>query len=209
LFAELSLAGAVPSDTVRSVFHRWLNRSPFWPPGGLVFALPWWSASGDTVSLNEFRSRAAEATASVPVSASRQPNLDDPRYGVAAAQAYLELARHDTAAALRRFAALPLTSCSWCFLDRLTDVRLLAAQHRDREALAMLGPGFPLVWALPTRTVWELERARMAERVNDRGSAAEAYRFVTQAWRNADPMLQPYVAEAEAGLHRLSRHGGG
>jgi serine/threonine-protein kinase len=206
LFAELSLAGAVPSDTARMVFHRWLHQVPFWPAGGLVFALPWWSANGDTASLNEFRRRAVKAYASVAASASRQPNLDDPRYGAAAAEAYLELARHDTATALRRFGTIPLTSCSWCFLDRLTDARILAAQHRDREALAMLNPGFPLVWALPTQPVWALERARIAERANDRQTATDSYRFVTEAWRHADPVLQPYVAEAQAALERLSRH---
>ena len=209
LFAELSLEGGVPSDTTRAVFDRWLGRNPFWPAQGLVFALPWWSATGDTVSLLEFQRRAVTASASVEVSISSPQNLDDPRYAVAAAQAYLALARHDTADALRRLGALPLSSCPWCFLERLTYARLLVARARNREALATLNPGFPLVYALPTQAVWELERARVADQTNDRETATQGYRFVTEAWRHADPALQPYVAEARAALRRLSRHSGG
>jgi serine/threonine-protein kinase len=208
LFAELSLEGGVSSDTARLALSRCLRRNPLLPAGALVFALPWWSASGDTLSLKEFGRHAAVAAASAPVSVSADPNLDDPRYAARAASAYLELARHDTSAALRHFALLPLKSCPWCFLDRLTYARILAARHHDRDALATLSPGFPLVYALPTRTVWELDRARIAERLNDREAAINGYRFVTQAWVHADPVLQPYVAEAQAALHRLTPHSG-
>jgi eukaryotic-like serine/threonine-protein kinase len=211
LFAELSLEGGVRDDAARAVFDRWLHREPFWPGGGLIYALPWWSARGDTASLKQF-GRAATALTPTPharysgsvVSTSAMPNLGDAPYALSAAHAYLALARHDSAGALRRFAALPLTTCPWCFLERLTYARLLTAKARNREALVMLGGGFPLVYSLPTRPVWELERARIAERTGDRQIAIDGYRLVTQAWRQADPVLQPYVAEAQAALQRLS-----
>lgn len=51
-----------------------------------------------------------------------------------------------------------------------------------------------------------VERARLAEIVGDRERALDAYQFVLDAWRKADPALQPYVAEARAGLRRLADH---
>jgi hypothetical protein len=56
----------------------------------------------------------------------------------------------------------------------------------------------------PSDVLWYLERGRVAERLGDRDRAPEAYRFVAAAWRHADPELQPYVAEARAGLGRLT-----
>jgi hypothetical protein len=44
----------------------------------------------------------------------------------------------------------------------------------------------------------------VAERLNDRARALDSYRHVTAAWLHADPELQPYVAEARAGLERLT-----
>ena len=49
-----------------------------------------------------------------------------------------------------------------------------------------------------------LERGRVAERLNDRDKAVQCYSFVLDAWRNADPELQPYVTEARDGLARLT-----
>jgi hypothetical protein len=50
----------------------------------------------------------------------------------------------------------------------------------------------------------DLERGRVAERLGDRETAVKAYTYVSVLWRNADPELQPYVAEARAGLQRLT-----
>ena len=50
-----------------------------------------------------------------------------------------------------------------------------------------------------------LERGRVAERLGEREKAIESYRFVTEAWRRADPELQPYVGEAREALARLAR----
>jgi serine/threonine-protein kinase len=52
--------------------------------------------------------------------------------------------------------------------------------------------------------VWTLERGRVNERLGNREAAVDAYQFVADVWRHADPDLQPYVDEAKAGLERLT-----
>jgi hypothetical protein len=47
---------------------------------------------------------------------------------------------------------------------------------------------------------WTLERGRLAERLAKWEKAAQAYQYVADVWRNADPELQPYVPEAKQGL---------
>jgi hypothetical protein len=51
---------------------------------------------------------------------------------------------------------------------------------------------------------WAPERARVNERLGDRAKTLAGYSFVAAAWIHADLELQPYVAEASAGLARLS-----
>jgi hypothetical protein len=50
-----------------------------------------------------------------------------------------------------------------------------------------------------------LERGRIAEQLGEREKAVKSYRFVADAWRRADPELQPYTAEAREALARLAR----
>ena len=49
-----------------------------------------------------------------------------------------------------------------------------------------------------------LQLARILERRGRSAEALEAYRYVAYAWRNADPELQPVVAEARLAIQRLS-----
>ena len=51
---------------------------------------------------------------------------------------------------------------------------------------------------------WILQRGRVAERLNDREVARRSYHTVADVWVHADPELQPYVAEAQAAIKRLS-----
>jgi len=199
LFAELALGGAIPPDTADAVFRRWLRRDPFWPVVGLDYAPPWWAARRDTAALKEFFRRANWPAYTV----TRPPGARDTRYRLVALRAYLALARQDTADALRRLTTLPDT-VSGIFLESLTAARLLAARGKDREALTILDRPFPWPYATPGRVVWALERARLAERLDERGKALKSYQFVIEVWRHADPELQPYVAEARAGLQRLT-----
>ena len=124
-------------------------------------------------------------------------------YGGAAARAYLALARRDTADALRKFETLPDSLCGGCYLDALTRLLLLAARREDRKVLAASG------WEADPpaggEVVARLERARAAERLGERRAAIRAYQFVADAWRHADPELQPYVTEARGALERLTQ----
>src|SRR6266566_2415957 len=93
--------------------------------------------------------------------------------------------------------------CPFCDDQRLISAQLLEARGREREAASMLdreiGRSPPSFW----EPVWALERARVNERLGNRAKALAGYSFVAAVWIHADPELQPYVAEARAGLKRL------
>jgi eukaryotic-like serine/threonine-protein kinase len=205
LFAELALAGSIPANTAGARFRRWLYRPPSVDGGGLLYALPWWSARRDTFSIREFVRRAESGAHNLTRPDADTTVLNRHLLSAALGRAYLELALGDTAEAARRLTAVPWGKCpSGCFLERLTRARLAIAQGQDREALMLLDPGFPVAFAWATRPVWALERARVADRLGEWEKAAEEYRFVAQVWRTSDPVLQPYVAEARAALNRVS-----
>jgi tetratricopeptide (TPR) repeat protein len=123
-------------------------------------------------------------------------------YAREAARAYSALARDDTAAALRRFKALP-HDVYWGGFDRITEGQILSRLGRDAEALELLEGAFPVTLWRPARVLASLDAARAAERLGHRERANAAYQFVVDAWRHADPELEPYVREARAGLGRL------
>ena len=82
--------------------------------------------------------------------------------------------------------------------------RSLALRGRTREAAELLDREPHNVIPVPLATVfWPLERGRVDARLGKKDEAIVAYRFVADVWRNADPELQPYVAEARAALKRL------
>jgi serine/threonine-protein kinase len=205
-FAQLAALGGVPPDTVRTTFGRWV-RQPFGDLASFddmearLTALPWWAGQRDTTALHAFVGRSDSLTNATR----RNPELRLwAAYGVASGRAYLALAQADSADALQRFVALPDSVCP-CLLDRITTARLLGARRRDAEASTLL----TLVersdtWD-PAEGLWWAERGRVAERRGERQRAWQAYKFLTALWQNADPELQPYVAEAGAALKRLSR----
>ncbi len=194
LVATLGMLGVVPAETVTAVLAR--------RPWGTALvpgpAFWWWTAREDTQALR----RAARAADSV----ARQPH---PLFGSgywqflnAWARASEALARRDTAEAMRRFQALPDSLCPLCLLAPLFKARLLAARHRDREALALVEPDLsPLIGI--ERVFYRIEAARLNERLGNRDEATAAYQFVIDAWRHADPELQPIVTEARTALARL------
>src|ERR1051325_4615577 len=203
-FAQLAALGAVPPDTTRTTFGAWLPR----PLGRFtsiddvearLTALPWWAGRRDTTALHAFVRRLD----SLANATRRNPELGLwAAYGAAAGRAYLALAQADTAQALARFATLPDSVCP-CLLDRITTARLLAARQRAAEAAVLLERVERSDTWDPAEGRWWLERGRVAERVGEREQALRAYEFLTALWRNADPELQPYVAEAHAALKRL------
>jgi hypothetical protein len=69
----------------------------------------------------------------------------------------------------------------------------------ERSELTVLSPISVLA------VIGVLQGARAAERLGERRAAVRAYQFVADAWRHADPELQPYVAEARGALERLTQ----
>lgn len=124
------------------------------------------------------------------------------QYGSEAARAYLVLARGDTAAALRHFKALP-HDVWWSTLERVTEGQILARRGMDAEAMKVLDHAFSPEWTGPVRVLATLETGRSAERLGQEKRAVADHQFVINAWRHADPELEPYVREARAGLQRL------
>ena len=124
-----------------------------------------------------------------------------------AARAYVILVKGDSAAALRAFAALPDSVCTAyvtdCLFEKLTQVRLAAALGQDRIAAETFDRWIFGRHLSPVGVLATLEYGRVAERLGQRQKAIQNYRFVVDGWRNADPELQPCVAEARAGLKRL------
>ncbi|HYC32157.1 MAG TPA: hypothetical protein VEB59_07675, partial [Gemmatimonadales bacterium] len=80
---------------------------------------------------------------------------------------------------------------------------LLAAGGEDHRAAELLDRWVWVGGGTPSYVLAILERGRIAERLGDRDRAARSYRFVTDAWRRADPVLEPYVTEAREGLRRV------
>jgi eukaryotic-like serine/threonine-protein kinase len=196
-FLSLALLGAVPADSADRVFAEWArSRNP-----AVQAAPPWWAMRGDTTRLLGMV-RFADSVARRP--SPRYPQ-NIMRYRAAAARAYLALARRDTAAALERFLALPDSLCPWCYPEQLARVDLLVARGREREAAPLVDRElWPQALADPRYGGWVLQRGRVHERLGNRDQAIDAYRFVADLWRNADPELQPLVQEARTALSRLT-----
>jgi serine/threonine-protein kinase len=211
-FLDLALLGILPDSIAGPVFARALDPATPWEadlPRHLN-GITWWLAHRDTLSLRRFAARAAAETRRP----SPPPVILQARLLRATATAYAALARGDSAKALTHLEAIPDTLCfvdfaSECFHLNLTLARLLAARGDDRRAGALLerwrwsagannGPSPWFVLAI-------LERGRVADRLGERETAIESYRFVTEAWRRPDPELQPYVTEAREALARLAR----
>ena len=86
---------------------------------------------------------------------------------------------------------------------RLVFARALSARAETRaEAVALLRNGFDADIGLLGPAIYELGRAE--ELVGNRANAAEAYAQFIRLWADADPFLQPQVAEARLGLQRVT-----
>jgi hypothetical protein len=85
-------------------------------------------------------------------------------------------------------------------------VQLLIAEGRYREAAARVERRWPGTTSCSNGfddVIWTMERARVFDHLGRRDQAKENYAFVADAWRTADPELQPYVREARAAMSRL------
>ncbi len=186
---QLVALGAIPDDSTAVGFRRWLEE------GNNRLSTLWWFAERrDTAAVQDY----IEALAS--------PTGFEERispYTQQASQAYLALARGDTAAAVAMFREVPDSLCWHCTYVRLTRVQLLVATGQDAEAARLLERRLSQ-WPHGLEIVWTLERGQVNERLGNREVAVDAYQFVADAWRHADPDLQGYVDEAKVGLARLT-----
>jgi serine/threonine-protein kinase len=201
ILAGLAVLGVAP-DTVAAAFRRWLRDgtpSGDWLGGPVAWS---WSSQGDVASMREYVRRATSLAASRPGEQGSWKGFW--RFVASGGLAYSALARRDTNEALRRFERLLSsdTLCPLCSTERLTTAQLLAARNRYHEAAALLNQRCH-DYETPLCVLWALERGRVNERLRNRKSAAEAYQYVVDVWRNAEPELQRCVGEARAGLRRL------
>lgn len=194
LFAELVLLGGIETDSAKAVFSRWLvERSP-----RARAALPFWAAQNDVASINQFLARADSSSRRAKGQA-----LLSATHDAGAARAYLKLAAHDTTASLQSFAQLSDTLCLTCYVDRLTEARLLAARKQWVSADRLLRQR---VYAAitPIEILMAMERGRVALQLKDTQTAARSFALVVNAWERGDPELQSMVEEARRALRTLS-----
>jgi hypothetical protein len=107
--------------------------------------------------------------------------------------AYEEVARGGTGALDRMDEALR-GSPPWIPQSRMPSLLLRAG--RPEEALRYVEALAPQPWVGSAA-------ARLYEQVGDRDRAIEAWSWVRDGWREADPELQPRVSEAEREIERL------
>ena len=76
---------------------------------------------------------------------------------------------------------------------------------RDFEPGALRTGGFDSRWGMLGRV--RLLRAAAFEQLGRRAEARAEYKDVLSQWRTADPVLQPFVRQAERGLARVGEAG--
>ena len=123
---------------------------------------------------------------------------------LASVRAWLALALHDTTGAMREFAAFPDSLCNSCGFVFLTRARLFIARGKYAEAAKVLDERGTKMRDNVIGTITEFERGRVAEKLNDKPRAREAYEYVADMWQHGDPAFQRYVADSRAGLRRLN-----
>lgn len=182
--------------------------------------LPIWATRGDTITLRWQRARLdsmARLASGIPWTRNRFLGTHAVRdrrlavYDRGRADAYLALARRDTAEAITRFTWLIDSACAGCSWTRLfTDIYsaalLLEARGRGTEAQRWLEYDVIDIPYPVYDLAMDLVLGRITERSGQLRKAVDAYRRVSLMWANADPELQPMVAEARAALQRLEQH---
>lgn len=209
-FAGAARLAALPAESVATL-----------SPIQAAAWLPLWAARGDTITLQWQRARLdsmARLASGIPWTRNRFMGTHAVRdrrlaaYDRARADAYLALARRDTTEAIARFTWLIDSACAGCSWTRLfTDIYsaalLLEARGRGTEAQRWLEYDVIHVPYPVYDIAMGLVLGRIAERSGQLRKAIDAYRRVSLMWAEADPELQPMVAEARAALRRLERTG--
>ena len=196
---NMARVGMVPADSASAEFQRVLALSP---RTKMTKLYGWWATDGDTASIRTYIDGFTRASATL-----RSPSgASMLRASIASGRGYLALAKRDTAAALRQFTTTADTLHECWYDVRVTTVQLLVATGRDWEAgqrLARRWPGTSGCSNGFDDILWTLERGRVFERLGRDREAMVSYQFVADAWRTADPELQPYVRESRDAIARI------
>jgi hypothetical protein len=196
---NLTRAGMVPAETSRAEFKRVLALAP---RTTMTKLYGWWASDGDTSAIQTYLNDFAAAQRR-PLTRSTDALL---KANIASGRAYLALARGDTVSAVSQL-LVTADTLHECWYDvRLGLVQLLVAEGRYREAGQRVGRRWPGTTSCSNGfddVLWTLERARIFDRLGRRDQALESYALVADAWRTADPELQPYVHESRAATVRL------
>jgi hypothetical protein len=192
LLMELALLGAIPADSLDQVIAQWMASSNKREFAAVQWALPWLAERRDTTTLRRY----ADAVKSRSSQDAGDQRLA--RYRRGAVDAYLALARADTAAAIKGLTALPDTVCLECYGDRVTLGRLMSGQPdiASRQQAATLLDERLFTSLTPIEVLRAVYRGRVLLQLDRREEALRAYELVTAAWAKGDPQVQPYVREA-------------
>ena len=205
--------GAVPRDDAIALLNECFPGSDAVDALCIYLGLRWAAQQGDTAVLERAATwfESARSFDSPPILLWRKSTQEwwqtAGEYFGSLARGYIALVQGDTAFALGVLPERP--SCStffMCYLEVLTRADVLAAQGHDREA-ADLYERIPIRLEqrpVPHIVTAALGRARAHDRLGNREEAIESYTFVVDAWRHADPELQPSVEEARQALMRLA-----
>ena len=198
LVYTMARAGVVPAETARAEFQEVLALAP---RVRMTKLYAWWAADGDTSAIQKYINGFAYET-----------HLHTPsgeamlRASASAGRAYLALAKRDTTFAIHQFTMTPDTLHECWYENRVSLIPLLVATGRYREAGRRLERRWPGTTGCSNGfddVLWTMERARVFEHLGRRADAAAEYAFVANAWRTADPELQPYVRESRDAIARL------
>ena len=193
LYAELVWLNAIPDEAARATYARALRENP----ASARSALPFWARTADTASIAALARAVAENDAGLTPRAAA--------YTRAVAQAYLSLARRDSARATAQFQVLGDTLCSNCHVDRVIAAQLLAAAGQPEAAVKLLDVRF-FTWISPMEVWAASRRGQLLERSKDRAARARAaagYRVVAGAWLRGDPAARALANAGQAGLRRM------
>jgi eukaryotic-like serine/threonine-protein kinase len=198
---NMARVGMIPPESARAEFARVLALAP---RTKMTKLYGWWATDGDTLSIQTYIAQFTDAERRL-----RTPSgIEMLHASVSGGRAYLALAKRDTASAMKQFLTMRDTLHECWYDNRLTIVQLLMVSGRHEDAAQRLERRWPGTTSCSNGfddVIWTMERARVFDRLGRRAEAAKNYAFVVEAWRNADPELQPIVRAARAALQRIQR----
>ena len=202
--------GVEPRGSPAAIIQRWSAEAMAGAPPYFFAVLPALAQRRDTTSISALLDLTSGVDRRLPSTMPPEMRANAAewiRLAAVAGRAYLSLARGDSATALRQLETLPDSNCTmFCAEVPLLTAQLLSSRGRYGEADSLLARRWE-TGDRPIELVLALERGRVAERLDKRDAAIEAYTLVIDAWANGDSLVQPVVQAAREGLRRLGAEG--